>query len=102
MGKNKSKKTTKTSDSSDVMFRLLDDSRIKAADIELYNLAIATFPNAKIDDPITILENKLNALETYNQYIKKTLETPGLSEEQIKKCLSNCYVRYYVHMLGLE
>jgi hypothetical protein len=70
--------------------------------MELYNLATSSFPNAKIDDPITILNNKLGALETYNQYITKTLSTPGLSEEQIKKCLSNSYVRYYVHMLGLE
>lgn len=101
MGKNKNKKTTK-SYSDDIMFRLLDDSRIKAVDIELYNSAIATFPNAKIDDPIQVLDNKLAALETYNQYIKKTLETPGLSEDQIKKCLSNSWVRYYVHMLGLE
>jgi len=98
MGKNK--KTNKSSD--DIMFRLLDDSRIKSRDIELYNLAISSFPNAKIPDPITILENKSEALETYNLYIKKTLETPGLTEEQTKKCLSNSYIRYYVHMLGLE
>ncbi len=100
MGKNK--RTTKSSKSSDdIVIRLLEDSRIKAVDIELYNLAISEFSNAKIDDPIKVLDNKLAALETYNQYIKKTLETPGLSEEQIKKCLSNSWVRYYVHMLGL-
>jgi hypothetical protein len=101
MGKNK--KTNKSSNSSDdIMLRLLDDSRIKAQDIELYNLAVTSFPNAKIADPIKILENKSEALETYNLYIKKTLETPGLTEEQTKKCLSNSYIRYYMHMLGLN
>lgn len=101
MGKNK--KTNNSSNSSnDIILRLLDDSRINSKDIELYNLAITSFPNSKIDDPITILENKLKALETYNLYIKKTLETPGLTEEQIKKCLSNPYVSYYVHMLGIN
>ena len=86
----------------DLTMRFLEDSRISAKDIELFNLAQKDFPSAQIDDPITVYDSKLAALQTYNNYIKRTLDTPGLSEDQIKKCLSNSYVRYYTHILGLN
>ena len=101
MGK-KTKNQLKDDNSLDLTMRLLEDLRINGKDIELYNLAVKDFPNAKIHDPISVLEFKIDALDSYNNYIKKTLETPGLTEEQIKKCLLNSYVRYYTHMLGFN
>lgn len=99
MGKNgKGKKTKQV----DIMSKLLDDPRITTKQIELYNTVLKDFPNAVFDDPITILDSKINALNQYQTYLKKILETPELTEEQIKKCLSNSYVRYYKHMLNLE
>jgi hypothetical protein len=99
MGKNKSKKSN---ESIDITIKMLEDPRIKAKDIELYNLVLKDFPSAQIENPIQILDSKAQALQTYNSYIKRTLDTPGLTPDQIKKCLGNSYVRYYVHMLGLD
>ena len=101
MGK-KDKKQIKVDKSIDITIRLLEDPRITSKDIELYNLVLEEFPNSQIDDPITVLKSKINALQTYNNYIKRTLNTSGLTDEQIKKYLSNSYVRYYAHILGLN
>lgn len=103
MGKNKNKnKNTNTSNQVCIMMKLLEDKRITPKDIQLYSLVTNDFPNAKIHDPISILDSKMDALNSYNSYVKNTLERPELTEDQIKKCLSNSYVRYYTHMLGLK
>jgi hypothetical protein len=98
----KKNKTDKKSKKQDITIKMLEDSRITSKDIELYNLVLQDFPLAQIDNPILIYDSKLEAIQRYNNYIKRTLDTPGLTEEQIKKCLSNSYVRYYTHMLGLN
>jgi hypothetical protein len=98
----KKNKTSKKSESLDITIKMLEDPRITTKDIELYNLVLQDFPSSQINDPISIYNSKTAALETYNKYIKITLETPGLTEEQIKKCLLNSYVRYYTHMLGFN
>jgi hypothetical protein len=98
----KKNRSTKQNETLDITMKMLEDSRITSQDIELYNLVQKDFPSAQIDNPIEIYDSKARALQTYNNYIKRTLETPGLTEEQIKKCLSNSYVRYYAHMLGFN
>jgi len=98
----KKNKTAKKSDTLDITIKMLEDPRITSKDIELYNLVLQDFPSAQIDNPISIYDSKVAALQTYNNYIKRTLETPSLTPDQIKKCLSNSYVRYYSHMLELD
>ena len=98
----KKNKIVKKAEQEDITLRMLEDSRITGKHIELYNLVLKDFPSAQIENPIEILNSKAKALQTYNNYIQRTLETPGLTPEQIKKCLSNSYVRYYAWMLGLE
>ena len=98
MGKKNNKKNTVE----DIILKLLNDSRITGKQIELYNLVINDFKNIKIDDPIYILNNKMLVLNNYNNYINKILTSKELGEDQIKKCLSNSYVRYMTFMLGIS
>ena len=81
---------------------LFEDERITGKQIELYNKAKEEFTNVQIENPIYILENKLQVLNKYNNFIKRTLETPEITREQIEQSLSNSYTRYMVHMLNLE
>jgi hypothetical protein len=97
----KIKKTNKIKEQ-DISMLLFEDERITGKQIELYNKAKEEFTNVQIENPIYIIENKLQVLNKYNNFIKRTLETPEITPEQIEKCLSNSYTRYMVHMLELE
>ena len=101
MGK-KNNKNNKNNTVEDIILKLLNDSRITGKQIELYNLVINDFKNIKIDDPIYILNNKMLVLNNYNNYINKILTSEELVEDQIKKCLSNSYVKYMTDMLGIS
>ena len=101
MGKKNNKNNQKNT-VEDIAMKLLNDSRITGKHIELYNLVTNDFKNIKLDDPIYILNNKMLVLNKYNNYINKILTSTELDEEQIKKCLSNSYVRYMTYMLGIS
>jgi len=101
MGKKNNNKNNKKNTIEDIILKLLNDSRITGKHIELYNLVTNDFKNIKIDDPIYILDNKMLVLNKYNNYINQILTSKELDEEQIKKCLSNSYVRYMTCMLGI-
>lgn len=95
-------KKNKSKPAEDLTFKLLNDSRVTSDDIRLYNQAISDFPNVKVSDPITIIDNKKYYLMVYNNYLEKTVLTPNLSKEQMEKCLLNSYVSYMTHMLKIQ
>ena len=92
----------KTNKEPDISMLLFEDERITGKQIELYNKAKEEFTNVQIENPIYIIENKLQVLNKYNNFIKLTFETPEITPEQIKKSLSNSYTKYMEHMLDLE
>ena len=85
----------------DITFKLLNDSRVTSDNIKFYNQAVLDFPNIKVSDPITILNDEKHYLILYNNYLEKTLLTPNLTKDQMEKCLLNSYVLYMRNVLKI-
>ena len=82
----------------DILLMLLDDPRITAKQIELFNLSKKEYVNT--ENPIYIIDHNYIMLIKHNEYLKNLMDKT-LTDEQINKCLNNSYIQYLRYMLKI-